>query len=230
MQKDILDADRIRKTLNRLCLRIEDRFPDSGLLGVARTLAEVARETDEVIRWIRKPRYLYRLLGVAFVAAVIAAMAFAFNELEFESDFGITEFVSLTEAAINELILISAAVIFILTAEVRQKRKRVIAALNQLRSIAHVIDAHQLTKDPDVDKDQATRHSPRRNMTPYQLERYLDYCTELLSLNSKIAFLYVQWFDDPIALNAANDIENLGSSLSAKIWQKIVILDKKLNA
>ena len=44
-------------------------------------------------------------------------------------------------------------------------------------------------------------------------------------LTSKIAALYVQYFDDRIALQAVNEIENLTTGLSRKIWQKVMILD-----
>jgi hypothetical protein len=62
-------------------------------------------------------------------------------------------------------------------------------------------------------------------MTRFELGRYLDYCTELLSLISKIAALYVQRFDDEVTLGAVNEVESLTSGLSKKIWQKIMILD-----
>jgi len=50
-------------------------------------------------------------------------------------------------------------------------------------------------------------------------------CTELLSLSSKLAALHAQCVNDPVVLDAVNDIEVLASNLSNKIWQKIVILD-----
>ena len=58
-----------------------------------------------------------------------------------------------------------------------------------------------------------------------ELARYLDYCAELLSLSSKLAALHVQYLNDPVVLDAVNDIETLAASLSNKIWQKIMILD-----
>ena len=58
-----------------------------------------------------------------------------------------------------------------------------------------------------------------------ELIRYLDYCSEMLSLIGKIAALYVQKFDDPVALVAVNEVEELTTSLSRKIWQKIMILN-----
>ena len=48
--------------------------------------------------------------------------------------------------------------------------------------------------------------------------------SEMLSLLGKIAALYVQWFDDPAALAAVNEIENLTTGLSRKIWQKLMFL------
>jgi len=54
---------------------------------------------------------------------------------------------------------------------------------------------------------------------------YLDYCSEMLSLIGKLAALYVQKFDDPVALAAVNEVEDLTTGLSRKIWQKIMILN-----
>ncbi len=44
-------------------------------------------------------------------------------------------------------------------------------------------------------------------------------------VTSKIAALYVQYFDDQVALQAVNKIENLTIGLSRKIWQKVMIID-----
>jgi hypothetical protein len=62
-------------------------------------------------------------------------------------------------------------------------------------------------------------------MTPFELNRYFDYCNDSLALISKIAALYVQGFQDPVLLDAVDDVEDLTSGLSRKIWQKIIILD-----
>ena len=47
----------------------------------------------------------------------------------------------------------------------------------------------------------------------------------MLSLIGKLAALYVQKFDDPVALAAVNEVEDLTTSLSRKIWQKIMIIN-----
>ena len=59
------------------------------------------------------------------------------------------------------------------------------------------------------------------------MSRYLDYCSELLSITGKLAALYAQAVPDEGVAQAVNDIELLGSSLSRKIWQKISVIDAK---
>ena len=56
------------------------------------------------------------------------------------------------------------------------------------------------------------------------MTRYLNYCSEMLSLIGKVAALYVQDFDDEVAVAAVNELEDLTTALSSKIWQKIMIL------
>ena len=55
--------------------------------------------------------------------------------------------------------------------------------------------------------------------------RYLDYCSEMLSITGKLAALFAQSVNDEVVIEAVNDVETLGSNLSRKIWQKITMLD-----
>ena len=100
-------------------------------------------------------------------------------------------------------------------------------AIHELRALAHIVDMHQLPKDPEsyFAPAQHTTPSLRRAMTPFELNRYLDYCSESLALISKIAALYVQGFQDPVLLDAVDDVEDLTAGFSRKIWQKITILE-----
>jgi hypothetical protein len=100
------------------------------------------------------------------------------------------------------------------------------AGIDWISRLVHVIDRHQLTKDPSMvmGEEKTTASSPARPMTPFELGRYLDYCSEMLSLTGKVAALYAQTFPDPVVVEAANDIEMLATGLSGKIWQKITIL------
>jgi hypothetical protein len=120
----------------------------------------------------------------------------------------------------------AVAVFFLVTIETRVKRRRALRAIHELRAIAHVIDMHQLTKDPEwvLERGPETGVLAARTMTLFELSRYLDYCSEALSLTGKVAALYVQRFDDAVALSAVNQVEELTTGLSRKIWQKLTVL------
>ena len=47
---------------------------------------------------------------------------------------------------------------------------------------------------------------------------------------NKLEDLHAQYVNDPVVLDAVNDIEVLASNLSNKIWQKIDILDTMTGA
>jgi len=139
----------------------------------------------------------------------------------------ISEMLQATEAGINELIFLGLALYFLISLETRLKRHAALQALHRLRSIAHVVDMHQLTKDPAylLSPMQETESSPSNTLTRQELIRYLDYCAEMLALDSKLAALFAQNMDDPVVLAAVNEMESLTQGLAGKIWQKIMILD-----
>jgi hypothetical protein len=124
---------------------------------------------------------------------------------------------------------VGIAINFLLSIETKIKRRRALRMIHLLRSIAHVVDMHQLTKDPErlTSSMPDTESSPQRTMTSVQLGRYLDYCSELLSVTSKLAALLVQRFSDALILDAVNDIETLATGLSGKIWQKIRLIPQQ---
>jgi uncharacterized membrane protein YhaH (DUF805 family) len=88
-------------------------------------------------------------------------------------------------------------VFFLTRIEQRLKRREALAALHEMRSIIHVIDMHQLTKDPTAMTLSGTASSPPRMLTALETARYLDFCSEMLSLSAKVAVLFVQGFPDP---------------------------------
>ncbi|MBE7465675.1 MAG: hypothetical protein HS116_19555 [Planctomycetes bacterium] len=225
--KRFLDGKKVNATLEELCLRIDERFPGSGLSRVARELLAVGRETESVIAQIERPIYRYRIACGAVVLLALVVFGFAVYGLEIDfSRLTIADVVQMTEAGLNELVLIGAAMVFLVSMETRVKRQVVLGAVNRLTALAHVIDAHTLRKDPQSlhKPEAATLHSPKRLMSDFELGRYLDYCSELLALTGKIGFLYVQNFDDPVSAEVVNDLEMLTTGLSRKIWQKIVLL------
>ncbi|MCA9247439.1 MAG: hypothetical protein KDA42_10000 [Planctomycetales bacterium] len=222
-----LDPRRVTATIDQLYHRIHDRFPGSGLSGVCKQLGDISRKALQRSDFIRRPRWWIRGCAVALIFAIVGLIAATIVVLGGpKRELGIIDFVGFLDAALNDIVFIGAAIFFLVTLELRIKRGRALESLHELRSIAHLIDMHQLTKDPErlLNPGRETTHSPRREMTPFELNRYLDYCTEMLSLTGKVAALYVQDFNDAVAVGAVNDIESLTTDLSRKIWQKIMIL------
>ena len=263
MSVETLNPDQLVKTIRKLHLRIEERFPESGLQSVCKQLGVIAENTRSRAEWIGQPvRWLRAMVwAICALIVVFAILPFCFlgsssqNDVaegtfsyqigdgdgasavagnakltgfDFDSSAGIVDVVTLMEAGINDVVLIGAAIFFLLSFETRYKRQRALKAIHELRSIAHVIDMHQLTKDPHrIMKNTRysnTGMSPKLEMTEFLLRRYLDYCSEMLSLVGKIAAVYVQEFDDGVAMASASELEALTTGLSGKIWQKIAIL------
>jgi hypothetical protein len=225
-----LDAEQIILTAERLGKRIAERFPGAGLSKVAVELVAEAKQAQTTAEWLAKRHRTIRVISVVVIALLfalaISTMLLLNRRVELFSS--VSDFLQGLDAAINELVLIGAATYFLLSWETRRKRGRALRALHALRSMAHIIDMHQLTKDPErlLSAANNTPSSPVRRLTAFELTRYLDYCSEMLSVISKIAALYVQEFDDAITLAAVNEVEGLTGSLSQKMWQKIVILDR----
>ena len=223
-----LDSRRVLVTAERLAQRVGERFPGSGLSNVARELVEVARESEERVRHVRRPHWPARVgagLGVLVMVSVAVAALATFRVPSVVAE--LTVVLETLETVINDLVFLGLAVFFLVTLESRLKRRDAIAALHELRSLVHIIDMHQLTKDPErvLGPAKDTPSSPVRRLTRFELARYLDYCSEMLSITSKLAALHGQEVNDPVVLAAVNDVEQLADGLSSKIWQKIMILD-----
>lgn len=234
MASGLLLKDReIIATVARLQRRIGERFPDSGLCRLCGELLDLARRASERSRWINRPIMPLRIAGFALsallVVLVVLTFAFAVGQFELQDeDLRASNLIPMIEAGSNEAVLVGAAVFFLFSLEKRIKRRRALTAIHELRSIAHIIDMHQLTKDPERIQRQwkSTQTSPQLELTPFLLNRYLDYCSEMLSLTGKVAALYVQQFDDSVSLAAVSEVEQLTTGLSRKIWQKIMILEQ----
>lgn len=228
-----LDSTRIIATLELLERRVTERFPNAGLTKVCGELTQIARETDERARMLARPSYGLRALSALILAGGLGLIGYVATQLEVkretESLYSVLQGI---DAGFNIILLMGAAVVFLVTLEARWKRQQAMGDLDELRSIIHVIDMHQLNKDPSNITILAapTPSSPPRLLTPIEVIRYLDYCSEMLSLAAKVAALYAQSSKDPLVVEASSDLQQITANLSAKIWQKINIAQSGLNA
>jgi hypothetical protein len=225
-----LQPIRIIETAERLERRIAERFPGSGLQRVAAELVTTARDAAARSEMLRRPNLYLRagagvlLLGLlVIIGLLLAGLRVADEEVT------VSSLIQNIEAVFSAAVFLGALAVFLLTIDLRLKRRRTLAALHELRSLAHVVDMHQLTKDPEMlTAENVTASSPERRLDRFELTRYLDYSSEMLSIISKVAALYVQGFEDPPCLQAVDAVESLTSGLSRKIWQKITIIDTTL--
>ena len=222
-----LDAAKILKTLRTLEQRIVERFPGAGLAAVCGDLIAIGEDTQRDAQAIAAPNWPLRIIVYLAVAAGLAGLGAIAWEINVQlGNAEVFSFFQGVEAVMNITVLVGAALLFATTVDDRIKRRQALGKLHIFRSIAHVIDMHQLTKDPgSVLGGPRTESSPVRSMTKFELTRYLDYCSEMLSLASKLAALYAQELPDAVVIDAVNEIENLTASFSRKIWQKISIVE-----
>ena len=223
-----LRLDKVHETITQLRHRVEERFPGSGLAGLVADLERIAAGVRGQVRAMHRPIWWVWAL-VAFTVVVLGGViALLAGSVRMQGPATWTEMAQGIDAVTSELALMIAVVVFLAGWQTRIRRNRVVAAVRDLRELAHIVDMLQLTKDPGGAAGvslPATTHSPRRDLSPAELERYLDYCSELLSLAAKVAQFYVADFDDPQATEAVNDLEDMTNGLSRKIWQKIMIID-----
>jgi hypothetical protein len=223
-----LEAPAVKETVEELYGRIEARFPKRGLLGVCGDLITLVDEVQTAAgvghRQIRVARMLSRIAMGVVLAVTLAALVLAAHDAIWGKDVqNFIDGLGVAETAISDLVYASIAIFFLWSFPERLQRSKLLNLLHQLRSTAHVIDMHQLTKDPEQLKPSfvPTAKSTKLGMTRDQVERYLDYCSELLSLVGKTAALCAEESRDSVILETVSTVETLTVGLSRKIWQKI---------
>jgi hypothetical protein len=217
-----LESNEIIHTIDELHMRISQRFPKSDLAAVCEELLVVAKETEAKSHAVNAPNYPLRAIILVLLAAAGTLIFFLVRAAQVKQ--GEVELFGLfqgLEAGTNLIIFISVAIYFLFSFEARISRTRALSDLNELRSIIHVIDMHQFSKDPS----ELLSSDSTEGLTRQDLTRYLGFCSVMLSLGAKLAALYAQKLPDEIVIDAASDLQNVAGGLSLKIWQKISILE-----
>ena len=207
-----LDPDQIIRTLEQLVRRIRERFPEAVLGDTAEavlaTARAAARRTEEIQRPILSLRFAIGFLILLLPAALVGELIVLDLPMAVQS---LGDFAAFFQASIESLVFLAVGILFLMSIETRVKRRRTLRAVHELRELAHIVDMHQLDKDPGYPQGARTKSSPTHAMPPRQMNRYLDYCSELLSLIGKVAALYGQRMEDPIAFEATLPISESSS-------------------
>jgi hypothetical protein len=222
-----LEGNHVAATVERLEARINARFArQRGLANVAADLALLVRrvdvETDLSQARIRRTKAIARVSSALIVVASIVALGLAVKDALERGPRHTLDWVPLIESVINDAVFAAIAVIFLWALPERLERRHLLDLLHRLRSLAHVIDMHQLSKDPEqlLASYEPTPASPSLGLTADEMRHYFDYCSELLSLVAKTAALCAESSSDSVVLSTVSTIESLTTNMSSKIWQK----------
>ena len=228
-----LKVEPVRRTLQLLHDRIQARFPYRGLRQAAEDLLALVDEVGAVSETtqskIRTARVWSRgLMALILVGTAVALMLAVHDALVSDDRLRTSlDWLPLIQTAIGDVVYAGIAVFFLYSFPERIRRGRTLALLHQLRSMAHVIDMHQLTKDPEMLREsyRPTGLGRPLDLTRDEMERYFEYCSEMFSLVGKTAALCAEESRDAVVLDTVSTIESLTVGMSRKIWQKISILN-----
>jgi hypothetical protein len=209
------DHQRLLVTMDRLCRRVGRDFEGRGIARVANELRgkvqPVQDATEVAFRAVLRARAAAWFLIALVVIAELVALGFTYSDVV--SGAGPTrsfDWAPLLESTINLVVFAGVAVYFLLLhLPERLQRTRLLEQLYGLRTLAHIIHMHQLSKD----------HSDPP-MTRSEYVAYADYCSEMLALAGKAATLISKHTSDPTVLETVGSVELLANELSSLALQK----------
>jgi hypothetical protein len=224
------DPAKLMDTIERVVAQIETEFPRADLLQVGRSVLEQARKAEARSSLIQKTNPWLRIGIVLVLALGFTAAFFVVQKIRRFPDTGdlFVIFQGL-EAVLNVVILSGAAVFSIVTIETRWQRKAALKEINATISLIHVVDMHQLGKHAIIaEMRSATQDDLLKDgyYTLAQINRYFDFCSELMSLAAKITLIYEEKLADTVITDAATAAAQLATALSNETYQKMILMDR----
>jgi len=216
--------------IETLSFRIHDRFPKSSLkehsflfLQFAKVFRDNIAQAKNLSKWF----WLWKaMLIVVSISLSIYLLIILRTELSLPS--AETSSLNILDACFNMSFLFFGFLYFLSTLDKWYTRKRISVLLIELKNFIHVADMHQINKDPNHFHDDyiKSENSPTKKLTQFELQRYLDYTSEFVSLASKLSCLVLNKFnDDQEIMSRVNEVVLLCNGITHKIWQKIIILN-----
>jgi 4-amino-4-deoxy-L-arabinose transferase-like glycosyltransferase len=202
------------KTSQELAQWMSEELPSASLTTVAHEITILTQEAVARAEKIRQPNLWLRAGVISILVIIVAALGWQVYAQSW------TELLHFADITKGVGIYLLSALVFLVTLEIRLKRRNALKAVHELRAMAHIIDMHQLAKDPVIESFRDNQPDELRN----KINQYLHACTALLALVSKIGQLYVENFPDSVAVRAVDDFESMATGLSNKIWSKILSL------
>jgi hypothetical protein len=222
---DGFELDRVVATIAVLHRRIQERFPDRGLSELAERLLLYGQAVQSSLS-NRKAGAIWRIVLGAFALAGPLALA-GFLAMHFGRNASGGVDWSLLERGPWILGAAQVVVAGAYWTVVSVARRRALAQLHQLRGFAHIVDMHQLTRDPTFalsDLRFPAPSSPKTTFSTFELARYLDYCVQLMSLIGKLAVGYAEETNDQVVIAEASNVQSLVTAMTQNMLHKIVLM------
>jgi hypothetical protein len=217
-------VDRIRI----LSFRIHDRFPKSSLKEHSFNFVQFSKDFKVKIDNSKKWSKMFLIWqGALILITVVCSAVLMVHLIEVLPDSKL-ETLPILNAFFNMSFIFFSCFYFLFTVDRWYSRKRISELLIELKNYIHVADMHQINKDPNHFHDEyiSAENSPTKSLTKFELQRYLDYTHEFISLSSKLSCLILDKFhDDQEIISSVNEVDLLCNGISSKIWQKIIVLN-----
>ena len=130
----------------------------------------MADEASARLAVLARPRWGLRIAIGLLVSLILVVTLLAITRMRTPAtlhDLG--AFVQVLESAINDVVFVAIALAFLVTIETRLKRQITLRAIHELRSLAHIVDMHQLTKDPDLALGERGTTAARNGADPHSV-------------------------------------------------------------
>jgi hypothetical protein len=193
-------------------------FPDRGLPDRLDALVGLTRDASRIANSIRGRSPLDFLLPALILCGIVSAGVLVATTIRLRVDVpaSFLELLGPLDAAANLAFLTIGLIFLLYRVLVEKRRKKVMRMLHRIRSLVHLLDMIQLTKNLEPE--------PKSNLSIAERIRYLDVCSQTASLAAKSAALLIGEYDDPTVVSAVTEIEVVCCGISQKIWSKIAVL------
>jgi hypothetical protein len=225
-----LEQDWLNQNAVTLSKRINERFskaPHDQLYKLSQTVVGYIENAEAMNAWLRRPILWARALPYLAVLAAFAAMHFVLRQsgLDFVPKTGF-EAIQFIESSVNDIIFLGFIVYFLAQVEPKIRRKRAFRAFDELRATIHYIEMSQVDKDPGkvAIPIKSMPNSSKTELNPAEMNRFLSYCSGLITLVGKASLLYAKDIDDPAIVDRSEGIESLAAAVTHKLWAKLTIL------
>lgn len=217
-QSKALDPELLVTHIQALRDQTRKIFPARSLPRYQDNLIGLATEVRFTARKLSGRSPLDFLLPglIIFIALLIATVILVLFQFRVQMPESIVEIMEPLEASTNLAVLVAGTTYLMWRTVAERRRHRALSVLHKIRSQIHILDMTQLAKNlNEVEDDQ---------LSLVDRIRYLDLCSQTVSLTAKVGALLITNFDDPIVISAVTEIETLSTGLSQKIWLKIDVL------